>query len=139
MWGMAQRQKKVIDNQWILDGLYAYKLTQADLARRAKIDPDKLNKSVKNARGVTKEEYERILEVFKEKKSELGLAINDSSIELADTIPRPAPKEGNVGQDGLLAIVGDLTRRIARVERELEDAKLAEGGKVNPRKGRRTS
>jgi hypothetical protein len=139
MWGMAERRKKTIDNQWISDGLFAYKISQADLARRAKIDPDKLNKSIKNTRGVTAEEYQRILTVFKEKKIELDGGINNSSTDVTDIMPTPAPKEGNMGQDGLLAIVGDLTRRITRIERELEAVKEAEAGTVHPRRGRRTS
>jgi hypothetical protein len=139
MWGMAERRKKVIDNAWIADGLYAYKISQADLARQAKIDPDKLNKSVKNTRGVTAEEYQRILAVFKEKKSELEGGVNTPSTVLDDTVHRPTPKEGHMGQDGLLAIIGDLTKRLGRVEDDLAEVKKASEPTANPRRGRRTS
>lgn len=135
-WGMP-KTKKVIDNRWIADGLYAYQLSQADLARRAKIDPDKLNKSIKNTRGVTAEEYQRIMEVFKAKKSENDGMVNDSSTVVTETMPAPAHKEGNMGQDGLLAIVGDLVSRVSRLEREIEESKQAEETKPRPSKARK--
>lgn len=135
---LMPKSRKRIDNSWLIAEMAALGLSQADLARGTGISADKVNKSIRNTRGVSLDEYALIkafLERFAQKHQDFN---QEQKNRISNNIPvEVVRQEGKLAMpDGLSAeLVRDLIARVRRLEEKVEE--MAQAADLHPQKGRR--
>lgn len=135
---LMPKSRKRIDNSWLIAEMEALGLSQADLARGTGISADKVNKSIRNTRGVSLDEYALIkafLERFAQKHQDFN---QEQKNRISNNIPvEVVRQEGKLAMpDGLSAeLVRDLIARVRRLEEKVEE--MAQAADLHPQKGRR--
>lgn len=135
---LMPKSRKRIDNSWLIAEMAALGLSQADLARGTGISADKVNKSIRNTRGVSLDEYALIkafLERFAQKHQDFN---QEQKNRISNNIPvKVVRQEGKLAMpDGLSAeLVRDLIARVRRLEEKVEE--MAQAADLHPQKGRR--